>query len=49
MKNEGHKLHEIANVFKITSLRGTVTGVISRYKFLDDFENLPQTGGPCLL
>lgn len=40
MKNEGYKLYEIVNVFKIISLRGIVIGVIFCYKFLDDFENL---------
>lgn len=44
MRNKGHKLQEIADVFKIP--RGTVTGVISRYKLWGDVENLPQTGRP---
>lgn len=29
--------------------RGTVTGVITRYKLRGDVENLPQTGRPRLL
>ena len=47
MRNEGHKLQEIADVLKIPG--GTVTGVISRYKRRGDVENLPQTGRPRLL
>lgn len=47
MRNEGHKLQEIADVLKIP--REIVTKAISRYYFRGDVENLPKTGRPRLL